>query len=81
MCPLLTKVNADIKKYVLEDGVPRLFEVNTNSVGLNISTKAMGSDDREDITDQVCESSTRSVCKSISTSSFKLATATSWAKV
>lgn len=47
-------MNADIKKYMIgEDGAPRLFKVDTTSVGRNISTKAVGSSRREDLTDQV----------------------------
>ena len=48
------QVNADIKKYVVgSDGVPRLFSVDTSSVGRDISTKAVGSSRREDLTDAV----------------------------
>jgi len=47
-------VNADIKKYIIEEhGAPRLFKVDTTSVGKSISTKAVGSNRREDVTDQV----------------------------
>ena len=48
------QVNADIKKFIIEEhGAPRLFEVNTSIVGKTISTKALGSTSREDVTDQV----------------------------
>ena len=47
------QVNADVKRYILEGGVPRLVKVDTNSVGRTISTKAVGTTHREDITDQV----------------------------
>ena len=44
-------MNADIKKYVVGgNGVPRLFEVDTESVGRNLSTKAVGTNRREDLT-------------------------------
>ena len=47
----LLKVNADIKKYVLEkDGTPRLFDVDTRYIGKTISTKRVGSWKRDDIT-------------------------------
>ena len=48
-----SKVNADIKKFVLEDGAPRLFQVDTTTVGVDISTKAVGSEQRVDVTDSV----------------------------
>ena len=48
------QVNADIKKYIIEEhGAPRLFNVDTSIVGKTISTKALGSTSREDVTDQV----------------------------
>ena len=48
------QVNADIKKYVVgSDGAPRLINVDTIAVGKNISTKAIGSRRREDLTDTV----------------------------
>ena len=46
-------MNADIKKFILEDGAPRLFQVDTTTVGKDISTKAVGSDQRVDVTDMV----------------------------
>ncbi len=53
--PSLPQVNADIKKYVIgEDGAPRLFKVDTDTVGRTISTKAVGSNRRHDLTDEVC---------------------------
>ena len=48
------QVNADIKKYTVgEDGAPRLFKVDTRTVGRNISTKAVGSTRRHDVTNDV----------------------------
>lgn len=48
------QVNADIKKYsVGTDGVPRLVSVDTQSVGQDISTKAVGSNKRVDLTNAV----------------------------
>lgn len=48
------QVNADIKKYsVGADGVPRLVSVDTYSVGRDISTKAVGSNRRVDLTNTV----------------------------
>lgn len=48
------QVNADIKKYQLgSDGAPRLFEVDKTSVGRDISTKAVGSSRRLDLTNEV----------------------------
>ena len=45
------QVNADIKKYTIgADGAPRLFEVDTETVGKTISTKRVGSWRRDDIT-------------------------------
>lgn len=45
------QVNADINKYVIcKDGNLKLFEVDTSTVGRFISTKAVGSLQREDIT-------------------------------
>lgn len=45
------QVNADIKKFTVgSDGAPRLFEVDTKTVGQHISTKSVGSWRREDIT-------------------------------
>ena len=49
----MLQVNADVKKYVIENGIPRLFDVNTTKVGQNVSTKAVGSEKREDITHTV----------------------------
>lgn len=49
-------MNADIKKYKLEDGVPRLFEVDETTVGKYLSTKAVGSYQREDLTNSVRDS-------------------------
>ena len=51
------QVNADIKKFIIleEDKVPRLFDVDTETVGRSISTKQAGSRGREDITHQVSE--------------------------
>ena len=50
----VVQVNADIKKYqVGSDGVPNLFEVDKTSVGRNISTKAVGSSRRQDLTGEV----------------------------
>ncbi len=44
-------MNADIKKYTVGvDGAPRLFDVDTKTVGQHISTKRVGSWRREDIT-------------------------------
>ena len=58
------QVNADIKKYrVGDDGVPRLVSVDTSSVGRDISTKAVGSNKREDLTDNV--SPTRAVLRGL----------------
>ena len=53
--PLLNspKVNADIKKYKLEKGVPKLFEVDKTTIGKYLSTKAVGSYQREDLTSSV----------------------------
>jgi len=48
-------VNADIKRFVIgEDGVPELYEVDTDHVGMTISTKSVGSWRRDDITNLVC---------------------------
>ena len=47
-------MNADIKKFTVgSDGAPRLFEVDTRTVGQGISTKRVGSWRRDDITDLV----------------------------
>ena len=47
-------MNADIKKFVIEsDGTPRLYQVDTKTVGKKISTKAVGTQRRVDVTDQV----------------------------
>ena len=52
--PICPQVNADIKKFVVgADGVPRLFDVDTSAVGKTISTKAVGSNRRQDLTDDV----------------------------
>ena len=48
-------MNADIKKYKLENGVPKLFEVDQTTVGKYLSTKAVGSYQREDLTSSVRE--------------------------
>ena len=48
-------MNADIKKYKLENGVPKLFEVDQTTVGMYLSTKAVGSYQREDLTSSVRE--------------------------
>ena len=53
MCTYIVQVNADIKKYKLENGVPRLFEVDETTVGKYLSTKAVGSYRREDLTHSV----------------------------
>ena len=54
---LHTQVNADIKRYMVDsDGVPRLVSVDTSSVGRDISTKAVGSNRREDLTNAVSPS-------------------------
>lgn len=51
---LSPQVNADIKRYsVGADGVPRLVSVDTESVGRDISTKAVGSNRRVDLTNAV----------------------------
>ena len=57
VCTLLIKkvfseVNADVREFVEnEDGTDYiLVQTNTNAVGKKISTKAVGSDNREDIT-------------------------------
>ena len=48
------QVNADIKRFLVgSDGVPRLVDVDTSSVGRDISTKAVGSNRREDLTSAV----------------------------
>ena len=52
-CSPFSQVNADIKKYKLENGVPRLFEVDKTTVGKYLSTKAVGSYQREDLTSSV----------------------------
>ena len=45
------QVNADIRYYTVhEDGTQTLSRVNTNHVGKNISTKAVGSSNRQDVT-------------------------------
>ena len=48
-------MNADIKKYKFKDGVPNLFEVDQKTVGKYLSTKALGSYEREDLTEFVSE--------------------------
>ena len=53
VCTHTAQVNADIKKYRLENGVPRLFEVDETTVGKYLSTKAVGSYQREDLTSEV----------------------------
>jgi hypothetical protein len=46
-------VNADVRKYVVNtDKSLTLVEVNTTHVGKQMSTKAIGSSDRHDVTDQ-----------------------------
>lgn len=51
---LSLQVNADIKKFsVGADGVPQLVSVDTQSVGRDISTKAVGSNRRVDLTNAV----------------------------
>lgn len=53
-CYCNMQVNADIRKYVIgKDGNPKLFQVDTTSVGMTISTKAVGTQQREDITSLV----------------------------
>ena len=53
MC-VCVQVNADIKKYVIgSDGAPRLVSVDKTAVGKDISTKAVGSWRRVDLTDTV----------------------------
>ena len=50
------QVNADIKKYEVDsNGVPRLTSVDTRSVGVDISTKSVGSTRREDVTSLVSQ--------------------------
>ena len=67
------QVNADIKKYIIEEhGAPRLFNVDTSIVGKTISTKALGSTSREDVTDQVRLSSLCLFVVSLSILSFYL---------
>lgn len=46
-------MNADVRTYtVYSDGSVHLDEVNSTHVGKNISTKAIGSSRRHDVTDQ-----------------------------
>ena len=46
-------MNADIRYYVVNsDRTIKLSRVNKTHVGKNISTKAVGSSDRHDVTDQ-----------------------------
>jgi hypothetical protein len=48
---VIAEVNADIKTFTVgSDGAPRLSSVDTSSVGQDISTKAVGSSRREDLT-------------------------------
>ena len=48
---LCTQVNADIRYYTTQsDGTKILSRVNTSHVGKNISTKAIKSNRREDVT-------------------------------
>lgn len=50
---IIAEVNADIKKYTVDaDGVPKLFQVDTKTVGQDMSTKSVGSHRREDVTGQ-----------------------------
>lgn len=45
------QVNADIRYYTVhDDGTQTLSRVNTSHVGQNISTKAVGSSNRQDVT-------------------------------
>ena len=47
------QVNADVRTYVVNtDKSLTLVDVNTTHVGKKISTKAIGSADRQDVTDQ-----------------------------
>ena len=43
----------------MEDGIPRLFKVDTDKTS---STKAISSHGREDVTEEVCVSICPSVC-------------------
>ena len=48
---ILLQVNADIKMFVTgSDEVPQLRILDTDSIGRTISTKAVGTQQREDIT-------------------------------
>ncbi|XP_063816474.1 protein-glutamine gamma-glutamyltransferase 5-like [Pseudophryne corroboree] len=46
------EVNGDVVHWVLQEGGAEKGETDTLSIGKNISTKAVGSNSREDITDQ-----------------------------
>ena len=46
------QVNADIRYYSVERGAKTLTRVNTSHVGKTISTKAVGSGRRNDVTHQ-----------------------------
>ena len=56
-------MNADIKRFIVsDDGIPRLYHTDETHVGKTISTKAIGNNDREDITDQVHIPESREYC-------------------
>lgn len=50
---MILQVNADVRYYIVNsDNTLTLVDVDTAHVGKSISTKAIGSSDRHDVTDQ-----------------------------